>query len=136
MNGPAPTKYPDSMSTQAAPGRFRRALKKLSATPDELEADDLQSESKSSGCQQIAAVGDRELVSVYGHLKSVSLAPRAGVPTLEAVLYDGSGAVTLVWLGRRTIAGIKPGAQLVATGRVSCQDSVRVIYNPRYELRA
>ncbi len=123
------------MTTRTSPGRLRRALKKLAATSDELEAGALLSESDSEGCQHIDGVGDRELVTIYGHLKNVSLAPRAGAPTLEAVLYDGSGAVTLVWLGRRTIAGIKPGVGLVATGRVSCHDKRRVIYNPRYELR-
>lgn len=123
------------MSTEAPTGRLRRALKKLAATPDELEADDLLSESETQGCQQIDGLADRELVTIYGHLKNVSLAPRAGTPTLEADLYDGSGVVTLVWLGRRTIAGIKPGVNLVATGRVSCHDQRRVIYNPRYELR-
>jgi len=123
------------MSTKTSSGRLRRALRKLAATPDELEADDLLSESESQGCQQIVGLGDRELVTIFGHLKNVSLAPRAGTPTLEAVLYDGSGDVTLVWLGRRTIVGIKPGASLVATGRVSCHDQRRVIYNPRYELR-
>jgi hypothetical protein len=64
---------------------------------------------------------DRDLVSVYGHIKHVTLAPRAGTPTLEAALYDGSGVVTLVWLGRRTIVGVKPGAA-VAHGRVSCHE--------------
>ncbi len=129
------TKYAGRMTSEAAPGRLRRALKKLAATPDELDAEDLQSASESEGCQKIDGVRDRELVTVYGHLKNVSLAPRAGTPSLEATLYDGSGAVTLVWLGRRTIPGIKPGAGLVATGRVSCHDHRRVIYNPRYELR-
>ena len=123
------------MSTKPSSGRLRRALRRLAATPDELEADDLLSESESQGCRQIVGLGDRELVTIFGHLKNVSLAPRAGTPTLEAVLYDGSGDVTLVWLGRRTIVGIKPGASLVASGRVSCHDQRRVIYNPRYELR-
>ena len=123
--------------TTEAPGRFRRALKKLSATPDEMEADEIgEAREKVGGCQSIEALRDRELVSVYGHLKHVTLAPRAGTPTLEAALYDGSGVVTLVWLGRRTIAGVKPGASLVVHGRVSCQEGRRVIYNPRYELRA
>jgi hypothetical protein len=125
------------MTTEAAPGRLRRALKKLSATPDEMEADELgEAREKVGGCQSIVGLHDRELVSVYGHIKHVSLAPRAGTPTLEAALYDGSGIVTLVWLGRRTIAGVKPGANLVAHGRVSCHEGRRVIYNPRYELRA
>lgn len=128
--------YAGDMDTPAAtPGRFRRAMQRLAASPGDLEADALQTERQSRGCQRIEAVADREVVTVYGQLNSVSLAPRAGTPTLEAALYDGSGVITLVWLGRRTIAGIKPGASLVAWGRVSCHDSRRVIYNPRYELR-
>ncbi|HEY7043456.1 MAG TPA: OB-fold nucleic acid binding domain-containing protein [Nocardioidaceae bacterium] len=124
------------MSTEAAPGRLRRALKKLSATPEEIEAGEIDEVREKVGCQSIKALRDRELVTVYGHLKHVTLAPRAGTPTLEAALYDGSGVVTLVWLGRRTIAGVKPGASLKAHGRVSCQDGRRIIYNPRYELFA
>ena len=124
------------MSTDTAQGRFRRALKKLSATPDEMEADEIgEAREKVGGCRSIADLKDRELVSVYGHVKHVTLAPRAGTPTLEAALYDGSGVVTLVWLGRRTIAGVKPGANLVAHGRVSCHEGRRIIHNPRYELR-
>ena len=123
------------MRIDPPPGRLRRALKKFVASPAELEADELDEARKWQGCQQIEAIRDRELVRVYGHVKSVALAPRAGTPTSEATLYDGSGVVTLVWLGRRTIPGIRPGADLVAWGRVSCQDGRRVIYNPRYELR-
>lgn len=112
-----------------------RALKKLTASPAELEVDELQQERQIQGCRQINSLHDREIVNVYGHIKNVSLAPRAGTPTLEAAVYDGSGIVTLVWLGRRRIAGIEPGVNLVAAGRVSCQDGHRVIYNPRYELQ-
>jgi hypothetical protein len=128
--------YPGRMTDHEAPGRLRRVLRKFSATPAELEADELDMERKVQRCQAINAVHDREVVTLYGELKNVSLAPRAGTPSLEASLYDGSGMVTLVWLGRRRIAGIKPGAGLVVSGRVSCQDDQRVIYNPRYELQA
>ena len=57
-----------------------------------------------------------------------------GVPALEAELYDGTGSVVLVWLGRRRIAGIVPGCSIQVTGRVGRQDQTRVLYNPRYEL--
>jgi hypothetical protein len=124
------------MTGQESGGLLRRAFRKFSVTPEELEADDLDAERVVQKCQAINAVTDREVVTLYGELKNVSLAPRAGTPTLEASLYDGSGAVTLVWLGRRRIAGIRPGAGLVVRGRVSCQDGQRVIYNPRYELQA
>ncbi len=124
------------MTEHQSGGRLRRALRRFAVTPDELEADDLDAERVVQKCQAINGITDREVVTLYGELKNVSLAPRAGTPTLEASLYDGSGMVTLVWLGRRKIAGIKPGAGLVVSGRVSCQDGQRVIYNPRYELQA
>lgn len=132
-----PVGHPTSHETgRAATGRLRRALRKMSATSDELQADELQEESAEEGCRTIDGLGDRELVTVFGQVNDVTLAPRAGTPTLEATLYDGSGVVTLVWLGRRKIAGIRPGATLVVSGRVSCRDGVRTIYNPRYDLRA
>jgi RecG-like helicase len=117
-------------------GRFRRALKRLSATADEMDADALEHERVVEGCSQIKGLQDRQYVTVYGNVKNVSLAPRAGTPTLEATLYDGSGMLTLVWLGRRKIVGVKPGVAVKAVGRVSCHDGRRVIFNPRYELKA
>ena len=44
--------------------------------------------------------------------------------------------VTLVWLGRRHIAGIEPGRHLTARGRVAVRDDRKVIYNPYYELES
>ena len=52
-------------------------------------------------------------------MRTVTLRPRRSVPALVADLYDGSGSINLVWLGRRTIGGIEPGAYLRATGRVT-----------------
>jgi hypothetical protein len=121
---------------QQSGGVLKRVLRRFSETPEQLEADDLAAERVVQKCQAIGGVKDREVVTLYGELKNVSLAPRAGTPTLEASLYDGSGVVTLVWLGRRKICGIKPGVGLIVRGRVSCQDGQRVIYNPRYELQA
>ena len=79
--------------------------------------------------------GDRERVTVSGTLRTVTLRPRAGVPALEAELYDGSGTVSLVWLGRRRVPGIEPGRVIVADGRITYHQGGPVIYNPRYELR-
>ena len=53
---------------------------------------------------------------------------------LVAEVYDGSAAVQLVWLGRRKIRGIDPGAYLKATGLLCRPGGVPTIYNPAYEL--
>ena len=68
------------------------------------------------------------------HAATVTLRPRGGVPALEAELYDGTGSIMLVWLGRRRIAGISPGRSIEVEGRIGQHDGDRIIYNPRYEL--
>jgi hypothetical protein len=88
-----------------------------------------------SSCMSILEAPDRERVRVRGTLRTVTLAPRGGAPALEAELYDGTGTVTVIWLGRRRIAGISPGCSIQVEGRIGVQHSQRVIYNPRYELR-
>jgi len=70
------------------------------------------------------------------HAPQQILRPLAGVPTLEAELYDGTGTVTLVWLGRRRIRGIDPGSSLVARGRLTMRDGKVTLFNPQYELKA
>jgi RecG-like helicase len=82
----------------------------------------------------VARCGERTVVTVLGTVRSMTLRPRAGAPTLEVELYDGTAVVTLVWLGRREIAGISPGRRLRATGRIATNDGRRMIFNPRYEL--
>jgi hypothetical protein len=118
-----------------APGRFRRALTRLTADPHDLAAAALQQESAAAGATAVTACAVGQPVCVAGTLRQVVLRPRAGVPTLEAEVYDGSGTVTLIWLGRRRIGGIEPGRSLVARGRLTIHEERPTIYNPSYELR-
>jgi RecG-like helicase len=117
-------------------GRLRRVLQRLAPSQQEIEDRELQRDVQTTGCTRIQDAHDRERVVVRGTLRHVTLRPRSGTPALEAELYDGSGSVTVVWLGRRRIAGVEPGVALRVQGRISTQDGVRVIYNPRYELTA
>lgn len=126
-----------SEETPARPaGLLRRALHRLAADARELDAEELQEDTAAAGATPVVRCGDRQVVCVFGVLRTVSLRPRGGAPTLEAQLYDGSGTVDLVWLGRRRIHGIEPGRQLVARGRLTVYDGRRTIFNPDYELRA
>ena len=118
------------------PGRFRRALSRLTLDEQELHGRELQTEAVSAGATHVAQCSVGAPVCVAGQLRAVVLRPRAGAPTLEAELYDGTGTVTLIWLGRRRIRGIDPGRQLVARGRLTRHDGRETIYNPSYELRA
>ena len=117
------------------PGRLRRALSRLTAGEDEIEARDLQDEAAQAGATPVVRCPLGGEVCVAGTVKSVVLRPLAGVPTLEADLYDGTGSVTLIFLGRRRIRGIEPGRSLVARGRMTTCESRPTLYNPAYELR-
>lgn len=115
-------------------GLMRRAIDRLSTSDNELEAAELRGDAEAHACRPIVEQADRDVVTVHGTLRTVTLRPRGGVAALEAELYDGTGTVTLVWLGRRRIAGVDPGRHMTVHGRLSCIDDVRVLYNPRYEL--
>ncbi len=118
-----------------APNRLKRMLNRLVATRDELEAQELQEGTSTLGGTPIGKCGDREEVTLCGTLRTVTLRPRAGVPALEAELYDGSGTVAIVWLGRRQIAGVEPGRGIRVHGRIALNEGRSVMFNPRYELR-
>jgi hypothetical protein len=126
---------PDDARAEA-PGGLRRMLRRFTASEAEIEAEELQRDVIKHGCRPARQVERGQLVSVTGRLRTVVYTPRTTVPTLEADLYDGSDVVTLVWLGRRQIAGIEPGRALTARGRVAIRDDRKVIYNPYYELEA
>lgn len=115
-------------------GRLRAGLNRW-ASHTTAEARELRDTSVKAGCCPIAEAKDRQKVSIVGTLRTVTLRPRGGVPALEAELYDGSGQITLVWLGRRRITGIEPGRSVQVQGRLGTQNQTQVMYNPRYELR-
>jgi amino acid transporter len=83
----------------------------------------------------IADSRDREIVDVTGTLRAVTLRPRGASLTMEAELWDGTGCLQLVWLGRRDIPGIQPGRKIVVHGRLTRIKGTRTIFNPAYELQ-
>ena len=124
------------MSTDERATGLRRFLERLTASEEELQAQELQRDSAKCGAIPAGQCSRGQVVSVSGRLRTVAYTPRTNLPTLEADLYDGTDVVTLVFLGRRSIAGIEPGRQLTARGRVAIRDGRKVIYNPYYELEA
>lgn len=100
----------------------------------EVEAAELQGETRDVGVASISECKHGALVSVTGTVRVATVRPAAAAPALEIELYDGSGCVNVIWLGRRRIPGIATGRRMVVTGRLTCSPDTRVIYNPRYQL--
>lgn len=124
------------MATEDARKGLRGVLHRLTASEQELESEELRRDTERAGRACVEDVHRGDLVTVTGRLRTVVYTPRTNLPTLEADLYDGTDVVTLVFLGRRHIAGVEPGRALTARGRVALRDGRKVIYNPHYELEA
>jgi hypothetical protein len=116
-------------------GRIRRAVARFTEGDAEVADRALRGELASSGATPVCDCRKGEPVRVAGTLRAVTLRPLAGVPTLEADLYDGTGSIRLVWLGRRRIGGIECGRSLVAHGRLTMHEGKPTLYNAEYELR-
>ncbi len=72
---------------------------------------------------------------MLGRLRSVEACSRSAGASVQAEFFDGTDAITLVWIGRKRIPGIETGRRILVRGRVGDQDGRKVIYNPYYELR-
>lgn len=131
---PAPTRDSRTQADRSPARRIRSALRRLTSSDAELEAEDLRSESTRLGGTSVVDLPDRAPAIVCGTIRTTTLRPRAGTPALVAEVYDGTGVLTVVWLGRRSIRGIEAGRRIRVHGRVAQRDGRPIVFNPRYEL--
>jgi hypothetical protein len=73
-------------------------------------------------------------VRVTGALSQVRPGTPGSPPMLRAELGGGQDAVTVIWLGRTSIAGIEPGRPVALEGTLALRRGRKVMYNPRYDL--
>ncbi len=84
--------------------------------------------------ESIGSVAFRDRVVLEGEVAYLTVQPWSGVATLEVVLADATGEISVVFLGRRSIAGIEPGTRLVVDGMVGSHHGHLAMLNPRYRI--
>jgi hypothetical protein len=109
----------------------RRKHGEDSSAPDVPEAAD-----PTAGAIPISEVQWRQRAKVAGRVRSIEVQPWAGVPTLKATLVDDTGGLSVVFLGRREVAGVGPGTRMVAEGMVGDHGGRLAMLNPDYVLLA
>lgn len=126
----------DPSSTGAGADRRRLVdrLRRAFASSDVLDAEVAQAEARSHGYDTVADITARRKVSLLGFVSSVVVHPRSAAPSVEVDITDGTGTITVVWLGREQISGIEPGTRLTVSGFAAVRGHHRVMYNPRYEI--
>lgn len=84
----------------------------------------------------IADVRPREHARVAGRIVAVRVESSDAPPQFAVQLDDGTGRIDAIFMGRRSVAGIEPGAQLAIEGTVCAAQSLPRIFNPSYALLA
>ncbi len=116
---------------------FRKLKEFLTTSDADLDRERLRQFCRHlPGVMPIGEAEPRKEITVAGEISSLRIVPRAGSPSLEATVSDGSGSLVIVWTGRRRIPGVAPGKRLVVSGRgVPHGPGGRLmVLNPRYEL--
>ena len=116
---------------------FRKLLQRLTVSDADLDRERLRQFCRDvPGVTPIGEAQPRQEVTVAGEITSLRIVPRAGTPSLEATVNDGTGSLVVVWTGRRNIPGVAPGKRLVLSGRGAPQGAGNrlTVFNPRYEL--
>ena len=115
---------------------LRNALKGLRSSTDDLHRERLASrfDADSLGTIPIADAPFRVRIRIVGEVARMRVVPRAGSPSLEVTLDDGTGRALVIFTGRRRIGGIEPGRSLVVEGTARDQHGRTVLMNPSYTL--
>jgi hypothetical protein len=115
-------------------GALRRFLRRMAESDEQRLAEELREWAAAvEGTIRIAEAPQRKRGKIAGMVRRITVRPVEGFEALEAVIYDGTGEITAVWLGRRSIPGLLLGSRLVLHGVVGRErGSVRMV-NPEFE---
>jgi hypothetical protein len=113
---------------------LRKFVERLTKPVEEIDRESIDAYRGTCTATRASGAAARTRARIAGEVRSVRIVPRAGAPSLEVSVYDGSGVVVGVFLGRRRIRGITPGRRLQIEGML-VQDTRRLMMlNPIYEL--
>ena len=130
----------DRMEAQQQRAALEPALPATRATGDDdtREAPSVASPTtpvapRADGTSPIGSVTWRQKVVVEGRITAVQIGTSAG-KSLEAQLFDDTGGVRLLFMGRTSIPGIEPGTWVRARGTIGEYKGHLALANPTYEL--
>ena len=86
------------------------------------------------GITPIADVQWRQQVTIEGQVQTLRVKPSAGSTTVECIVEDGTGAMSIVFVGRRQIGGLEVGSRIRAKGTAADHRGRLAILNPAYSL--
>lgn len=115
-------------------GRLHRFLERLRESDEEALAREVREWAETvPGRVSVACARPRTRVKLAGIVRRMTVRPVEGFEAFEVVLWDGTGEVRALWLGRRAIPGLGLGSRLVVEGMLGTdREGLRVV-NPIFE---
>jgi RecG-like helicase len=118
-------------------GPLRRWLDRLTESDEERMAAEVTAWSETMpGTVRIGEAPKRDRVKIAGVIKRITVFPMQDHESLEAVVSDGTGEITVVFMGRRGITGLSLGTRVVVEGVLGEQRGHVRMINPRLEFSA
>ena len=108
--------------------------RRLTSSVEDLDRTRLQERWAGVGLTAIADAVPRTPVRIGGEVKGLQVVPRAGAPSLEVTIADGSGRAIAVFTGRKRLGGLDPGRGIVIEGIGRIERNRLVLLNPAYQL--
>jgi RecG-like helicase len=118
-------------------GSFRRFLQRMAESDEERLAEEIQEWAATvPGTVRIRDAPTRSRVKIAGVVKRITVRPLEGFESLEALITDGTGELSVLWMGRRSIPGLTLGTRIVVEGVVAEKRGGLKMVNPMYEFAA
>ena len=115
-------------------GVLRRLLDRLNESDETRLAEETRAWADTvEGSVRIAGAPMRQPVRIAGVIRRMTVLPMEGKEALQALVSDGTGEVTIVFMGRRGIGGLTLGKRVVVEGVLGEQRGDVRIVNPRLE---
>jgi len=113
---------------------LKNLRKRLGQSTDELHEQALCDRYTAMGLEPISGVPRRAPVRIGGEVQGLQVVPRAGSPSLEVTVSDGTGRAVGVFTGRRRLGGIDPGRTVLFEGVGREERGRLLLVNPAYTL--
>jgi len=115
----------------------RRFFRRMAESDEQRYAEEIRAWAGTvPGTVRIAEAQPRSHVKIAGVVRRITVRPLEGHESLEAIVFDGTGEVTVTWMGRRAIRGLSLGTRIVVEGLLAEQRGERRLVNPTFEFAA
>ncbi len=113
---------------------LKNLRRKLSQSIDDIEDERLTNRSADLGVIPIGDAPTRTPIILGGEVQGLQVVPRAGSPSLEVTIHDGSGRAVAVFTGRRRLVGVDCGRRILIEGVGRREKGRILVINPSYTI--